>query len=201
MSTLSQKEIQRQYRVLRQTLGIHSNLRDEYSCKERAAQIVMLCASVIFCATTFADEHLYEALKLAPSIGRIVLGFASIIAFAASLIVMFVDWRGHSALHAEAAQRWSVVLQLFRKKQLEDGSWSEAEWSELSNAYWDADKNSVKIPDKRFNELKKKYLRKVAVSEFKSRYPACPTCIVCPIFFFRDTTRALKERTFDNGEH
>ena len=63
MNSVSHKEIDRQYRVLRQTLGIHSILRDEYSRKSKLSEILLLLCSVIFCATTFASDELFEILS------------------------------------------------------------------------------------------------------------------------------------------
>ena len=191
MDKISDTEIERQYRVLRQTLEMHAILRDEYSLKVKISQVVILFCSVIFCATTFASDQLFIIFKLPPELSRTLLGIASILAFAFSLVLMIFDWSGKSAQHREAVDRWSALLEKFRRYRGKDGSWSGPVLDRLSAAYWEADRNSVKIPNKRFNSLKSRYLRKVAISKLKSSYPACPNIILFFILFFKDSYNAI----------
>lgn len=190
---LSLRETERQYRVLRQTLSMHAMLRDEFAWKAKAAEILLLTCAVIFCATTFATDELYLALGVSPKLSRIVLGIASVIAFVVSLSLLILDWKGQSALHREAVEQWSKVLQKFREGRSEDGTWLEGVRQDLNNAYWEADRILVKIPEKRFNELKTRHLRKVAISELKDTYPNCPRVIIRLILGARDMRRAARE--------
>jgi hypothetical protein len=73
MDTIALKEIERQYRVLRQTLSMHAMLRDGFAWRAKAVEVLLLVCSVIFCATTFAGDELYRTFNLAPNLGRIVL--------------------------------------------------------------------------------------------------------------------------------
>lgn len=193
MRSLSSKEIERQYRVLRQTLEMHAMLRDEYTLKATISQIIILLCSVVFCATTFASDQLFETFKFSPDTSRIFLGIASVMAFAFSLVLMVFDWRGKSAQHREAVERWSTVLEKFRENRKDNDTWPDSIFDSLSSTYWEADRNSVKIPNNRFNGLKSRYLRKVAMSTLKSSYPACPRLVLFQILFFRDSYRAIRE--------
>jgi len=193
MPVISPQETDRQYRVLRQTLSIHAMLRDEYACKSKILEIQLLVCSVIFCATTFASDELYSFFGLNPATSHIGLGVASVAALALSLVLMIMDYKGHAALHREAVVRWGAVLAEFRKNRSEDGTWPEEIREELNHAYWEADRNMVKIPEKRFNRLKSRYLRKVAVSELKSSYPGCPRFLLSVLFRYRDTKKFLRE--------
>jgi hypothetical protein len=193
MTIVSLKEIERQYRVLRQTLSMHAMLRDEYACKAKLAEILLLACSVVFCATAFAADQLYLALRLSPEISRIVLGIASIIAFIVSLSLLILDWKGQSALHKQAVEQWSKVLQKFRQARSEEGIWPEEVRQNLNNSYWEADRMLVKIPEKRFNELKTRHLRKVAISQLKNDYTNCPRIILRVILGMRDTVHASRE--------
>ena len=185
--------MERQYRVLRQTLEMHAMLRDEYSLKATISQILILLCSVVFCATTFASDQLFETLNLSPGISRTLLGIASVTAFAFSLVLMVFDWRGKSAQHREAVERWSVVLEKFRRNRTNERTWPDSIHDSLSKAYWEADRNSIKIPNNRFNGLKSRYLRKVSISKLKSAYPICPRLVLFFILFFRDSYRAIRE--------
>ena len=191
MSSVSIREIERQYRVLGQTLDMHAMLRDEYSFKANITQAIILFCSVIFCATVFASDQFFETLNLAPQISRSILKIVSVLAVAFSIITLIFDWRGKSALHREAVHRWSIALQDFREHRKEDGAWPEEILEQLSRTYWEANKNTVKIPYRRFNALKSRYLKKVEISKLKSIYPACPRMILLLMISGRDSYRAI----------
>lgn len=200
MNSVTQDEIRRQYRVLQQTLGIHSILRDEYAWWEKAFQIIILLCSVIFSATTFASDQLYKTLNLPPELSSIILDLAALLAFGLSLVLLVVDWRTRSIEHRDAVNNWFVVLRKFRESKIGSNIWPDDILQELSNSYWEADKNSVEIPDKRFNGLKAKYLKKVAVSELKSSYPGCPLFILSILLFVKDSFKATKHIIGKNDE-
>jgi hypothetical protein len=193
MDTVALKEIERQYRVLRQTLSMHAMFRDRFAWRAKAVEVLLLACSVIFCATTFASDGLYRTFHLAPNLGRIVPDITSVIALMLSLALLVLDWKGQSALHRQATERWSEVLAKFRKNRSDDGSWPEDIRSELCSAYWEAARNLVEIPERRFNGLKARYLRKVAISELKSLYPGRPALLLSVILWSRDTVNAVRE--------
>jgi hypothetical protein len=193
MDDLSANEIARQYRVLKQTLSMHSRLRDEFMLKSRVAEIVILVCSAILCSVTFASNNFYRTFGMVPEQGRVVIGAASVAVFALSLSLVVLDWAREAAQHAEAAKRWSDVLQRFRITRLEDKSWPSHVWAELSGLYWQADKFTVDIPDRRFNALKARYLRKVLISRLKSKYPGAPRFILWLLIRFRHTSEALRD--------
>lgn len=193
MEPISSNEIERQYRVLRQTLGMHSILRGEFLCKAKLLEIILLLCSVVFCATVFAADRLYLALHLSPETCRIFLGITSIIAFAVSLMLTALDWRGRAIQHGDAMARWSNALEQFRIIRTESGEWPESARSALSALYWEVSHNTAKIPDARFNRLKTRYLRKVELSQLKSKYPGCPKACLWGMFIFKDSHRALRD--------
>lgn len=197
MNAIPQNEIERQYGVLRQTLSMHAMLRDEFTWKAKVSEITLLACAVIFCATTFASDNLYKLLGLVPSVSRIILGIASVVAFILSLMLIVVDFKGQAALHRQAVERWSNVLAKYRKHRNNGGTWPEEIRADLDSAYWEADRNSVKIPERRFNKLKGRYLRKVAISELKSSYPGCPTLFITLLLRYRDTSKALRRARTD----
>lgn len=199
MANIPLKEIERQFRVLRQTLSMHATLRDQFSWEAIASEIMLLTCSVIFCATTFANDNLYLLFGLVPNSSRVILGVASVIAFILSLMTIVVDFKGKAALHRRAFEIWSDVLSDYRKFRSEDGTWPDEVRSELNCSYWEADRNSTKIPEKRFNRLKSRYLIKIAISELKSSYPGCPRLFLYLRFRFVDTRRALRENLYENS--
>jgi hypothetical protein len=170
---------------------MHHALVDRYLWRARAAELVILGASVVFCATSFAGESLFSGLGLDPATARLALGIASVAAFFASLVLMVVDWKGAAARHQDAAIRWTGVVQRFLENQLEDGSWPEGLGDELSRSYWEAGKNSVSVPDGRFNALKSQYLIKSEVSRLVSSYPGSPRFWLWVVVRVRGVWRSL----------
>jgi hypothetical protein len=193
MDDLSAIEIARQYRVLKQTLSMHSDLRDEFTFKSRFAEIVILVCSVILCSVTFASDDFYHTLGIVPGQGRVVMGIASVTAFAFSLALIVLSWNRKAEQHAEAAKLWSDVLQRFRAMRLDDRSWPPQVWAELSGLYWQADKFSINIPGRRFNALKARYLRKVLISRLKSKHPGASRSILWLLIRIRHTSAALRD--------
>jgi hypothetical protein len=189
----SQRETERQFRVLQQTLSAHTALRDEYATKAKIAEVVLLVCSVIFCATTFAAEGFYMGLGVSPGTGRFVLGVASVLAFASSLAILVVNWKGSATRHSDAAERWASALEEFRRLREEDGSWPEDTQATLSAIYWEAARNSTAIPERSFNRLKARHLRKVEVSKLISKYPGCPRPILALMVYLHDTWGALRQ--------
>jgi len=190
---ITEKEIKRQYRVLQQILFMHLHLKRKYARSSVITKCTLIVCSVIFCATTFCSEKIYHFFGIQPEQAKIYLGISAILAFAASLVLLILDWEGKSAQHKEAASKWSSVLHKYRETKDDNGNWPDKVRKELSESYWEADRNSIKIPDSCFNKLKTKYLIYVEVSKRSSKYPGCPKFILWLLTFFSGTILALKE--------
>ena len=153
---------------------MHHTLRDAFHLRSRTAEISLLAASVVFLITTFASADFYQTLGLPSDLAIVVLGLASALAFIFSLALLLMDWRGEAARHGDAAKRWSEVLGLFRDTRSDNGDWPDNRGEELSAAYADAARNSVVIPDNKFNSLKVRYLLKVEISKLAQTFPGAP---------------------------
>ena len=164
--------------MARQTLAMHHMLRDRLKHKARFIESVLLVASVVFCSTTFAGKEFLELIGVEPAWFRLVLGFASVAAFAAALLSMILDWNGGAARHQDAADRWAEVVREFRESRSEGGYWKEDVAVQLSAAYWEAWKHTIPIPDKKFNGLKSAYLFKIELSKTIDRYPGTPKALL-----------------------
>ena len=195
-------EIERQYRLVRLMLDAHSMLKDRYTALGMAAQVGLLFCSVVFCATTFASDDLYSWLGTKPTDGRYIRGAASVVSFFFSLVLLVADFKGKAALHGAALERWSRANAEFRKcQQAEGNEWPEPVRAHLSDAYWAADKESVKIRPKHFLRLKSAHLRKVEVSKLKSRHPGCPIIVLTLVFRARDSWAAIREALSGTTRH
>jgi len=173
-------------------MAMHYALHDRHKLKALIAEGVLLTASVLFCATTFAGDEVYRLFGLDPRSSRILLGVASVLAFMAALLSMLIDWRGAAARHKDGAERWSGVVRLFRENQSDDETWPDDKIEQLSHAYWDAAKNSIAIPDRQFNSLKAQYLLKIEISKWAEKYPGAPRVFLWGIAKALGTIKFIK---------
>jgi hypothetical protein len=190
---VSGKELDRQFRVLGQTLSMHTILRDRYGKRALFLDVVLLACAVIFCATTFARDDLFMQVGLSPEKVRYVLGAASVAAFFGSLVSLRIDWKGKSARHQDAVQRMNTVSALFRKFREDNGNWPHDREAELQQAYWETMNNVINIPDNLFNDLKARYLRKVQISKMMDSAPGCPVLVLRFILMLR-SVRTVSRR-------
>jgi hypothetical protein len=192
MDTPSPKEIARQYRVAKQTLAMHADLRDTYTRIGLTVELVLLVFSALIARTTFAGDEFFGFLHVTPAKGRFAFGVVASLSFACSLVMLLLNPRGRAATHAESASRWSDVVLRFRRCRGEDDTWPAEVTSELAEAYAQVNKITASIPEAKFNRLKSRYLRKVEVSRLKDRYPGCPRIILAVLCRLRDTWRAVR---------
>ena len=188
----SSKELDRLFRVVKQTLAMHHDLRDQYSRWTLITECILLAASVLFCATTFASDSVFKYFGLSADASRIWLGVASAAAFLASLLLLVFDWKGSAARHADAATRWSDVLASFHRSQTEDGTWTSEDAETLSDLYWDTSKHSIPIPDRKFVPLKLRYLLKVEISKKAQAYPGAPRLLLWLLIRLSGTARVIR---------
>jgi hypothetical protein len=144
VAPIAPKETERQYRVARQTLSIHAFLRDRFAFKSTVAEIALLVCSVVFCATTFAADDLYQTIGLSPATARVALGLASVVAFAFSLTLLVVNWKDAWADHKDASKRWTEVVEKFKSMRGEDGTWPEPVRDQLNALYWDTARTTAR---------------------------------------------------------
>lgn len=192
MNAPSAEETTRQYRVARQTLAMHSYLRDRHARVGFAIELLLLVFSAITSCTTFAGDGFFRSLHVSPDAGRLVLGIASTVAFAGSLVLLLMDPRGKAATHRDAASKWSEVVLQFRRLRGEDGAWPTDAASALADAYAQVCETTCPIPDAKFNHLKSRYIRKVEVSQLLERHPGCPIILLALFCRLRHTHAAIK---------
>lgn len=189
---VSRSELNRQFRVLRQTLSMHTMLKDRYRKLAVTIDIILLACAVVFCTTTFASDDIFSTLGLLPKNVRFILGVVSILSFFASLVALRVGWKGKAALHLEAEQKLTNALQLFRELRRDDKTWPQERSKDLHYSYWSAMKNIIEIPGKKFVGLKSRHLRKVQISKMLDEFPGCPIFILRQILLVRSIKKLLR---------
>ncbi|MCD0462368.1 hypothetical protein [Roseiconus lacunae] len=194
-------EIERKYRVLKQTIGMHGILRDRYNRLFHLVETSLLFFSVILCGTTFAGAEVFEYFDVSESDGKVFLGVLSVALFGVSVVLISVDWRTKAELHTQAVANWSKAMQVFRDARLDDASWDLGKADELHSAYWQADKDSPNIPNDKFGWLKQKHLLAVEVSTLMCEFPGCPRFILSAMVRGRATWKALSSLRESKPRH
>ena len=190
-TAITQEELKREYRLSKQIVAMHFSLCDDYKFYSKFSEIILLSASVIFLSTTFADSQLFTSLGFEPKLAKLFLGITSVFAFICSLALMLLRWPEKAALHKESAEKWGYVVNKFRSHKLSDGTWPAANAIELNDAYINASENTIDIPDKKFNKLKAKYLKKIEISKLISKHPGVPYFISWSIIVIKATYKAV----------
>ena len=167
-------DLARQFRVAKQMVDMHARLRDRYQRRALVLDIVILAGSVVFAATTFADEATFVDLGLAPSTSVNVLRIASVTLFIASVAALRVDWKGVARGHDDAVGRLAGLVSDYREWRLDDGSWPEDRGRLLHQRYSDVTNSAVAIPTRDFTRLKAKFLKAKEVSKVIDARPGYP---------------------------
>jgi len=187
-------ELSRKFRVLDQTLSMHTILRDRYAQRALAVDLLLLACSVVFCASAFASDTVLSRFGRPPEEIRYLLRFFSVLAFMLSILSLRVDWKGKSAAHRDAATKMSRAIASFRKYRGADGTWPPESSAELDAIYWEAMHNSAPVPDALFVKLKARHLRKIELSRMLDSNPGCPILLLRLILLCRSLKRS-SERT------
>ena len=191
---ISNAEVQRQYRVLQQTLSMHTMLRDRYTSLALGLDISLLLGSLVLCGAVFTGDDLLRGIGLTQSITRGVMGGASFLVFFATLIGLRVSWKGKAERHRHAADRLTEGLARFRESRSEDSTWQEDRTADLNQLYWSIMRNVTPIPSNQFNQLKARHLRKVRISKMLDASPGCPVCFVRLVVLWEGLAAAWRRR-------
>src|SRR6266478_792985 len=163
-------ELDREFRVLGQTLSMHTTLRDRYARRALTVDLLLLACSVVFCASAFASDAALSHFRATPDQVRLVLRAFSVLAFMLSILSLRIDWKGRSACHGAAASRMSSAVASFSKHRGIDGAWP---------------------PESSFVKLKARHLRKVELSRMLSLNPGCPVLVLRARLFFSSMKGSL----------
>lgn len=188
---MSTKEFDRQYRVARQTVGMHARLRDRYAFRVRLLRCVLIAGSAIFCATAFAGDDLFGWIGIAPTSGRIILKIASLASFVVTLIMLVAGWEAAAAKHGDAVKRFVAVVAAFRRARDRSPEIPPEAVEELHRLYLKTCDDSAPIDGRYFASLKARYLLDVLVSKVLDRAPGCPPVFIRLTLRMRSIRRGL----------
>jgi hypothetical protein len=162
-------EINRQGRLIDQTMSMQSTLRDW----DRAFGTFLIClvlvASLIGVAFAFADGG--QVLSIVGIHARRVtwLGWLAVITFAVTLLQLVLDPRGAGRHRAHAVQALAALKREYRTLVVGGNAQETAE--RLSQRYEAVMESVPEVPNILFNRLKAAHLRKVEISKILSERP------------------------------
>lgn len=171
MSYIHNSEIDRKYRVLKQTLSMHTFLSQKYKLRATILDVALITCATAFCATTFVGDDFYSMIGIDIHNSKFLLGGISIIAFLASIISLRIDWKGLYTNHNNAVDKLSDVVALFRDSRSEEKLWASDKIKLLSDKYNISMSNIIQIPPNQFVKLKAKHIRKIEISKLVDQYP------------------------------
>lgn len=177
-------------------LTMYSILRDKYRVYSIIMDILILVASIIICATVFIDPSLVQLVGLNDQNSRLILGLFSLLVFILSLVSMITNWSGKAEKYSQSAEVLSRLKGECRDYLNLKENLSEAAKQWVLVCRTSVDTLPIKIPEKDFNKLKAKHLRKVEISKLTSTYPGCPIVFLNITLLIRSTHSLCKGGDF-----
>lgn len=175
---MTKEENEREYRVLNQSLSMHSVLSQEFARKERRLNISLLLVSAVLCAFTFAEDPVLSLLSVSPAVAKLLIGVCSAFVFGLSIVELKVNWSGVSEAHADAARRLAGLKMEYRKVYASLATDKTSQWAMLSQKYAEVSGALRPINERQFTRLKAHHATKVALSKMVDQHPGVPVFVL-----------------------
>jgi K+-sensing histidine kinase KdpD len=166
-------ELEREKKVINMMITMHSILSSKYSRLSSIFEITLLIASVILNTLIFADpKFISKSILINENDQKLILGFASVIVFAISIVLLQVKWKERSEDHCRASEQLFILLQECRTiTSIKNEEERNALCQEFYKRYLQVTNMLVKIPDSKFNSLKLAHYRKIELSKLIDKFP------------------------------
>lgn len=186
-------EIQRQYRVIDQTLTMYSVLRDRYARLALLLTLGLFATSIFLCAFTFTPDDILRLFGISEPVARLALALLSALVFFLSIAELCLNWRDKSAQFGQAAEAISRLKALYRSILSKGTDPTADEFRHLRDEYKRGMDDLPRIPDGVFLRLKAYHLRKVEISKMISARPGHPVWLLRIQLLVRGRFRDTKE--------
>ena len=166
-------DFDRQKKVIDMMLTAHSVLRDKYLSLSSFFENFLLIAAAILNAFVFIDvAFITKMTNLNEEHQKLIIGIASIIVFAISVVLLQVKWKEKAENHERATGTLFALLQESRQiKNMQDGIIKDNAIEEFEKKYASSLEGIVKIPERKFNSLKLIHCRKIELSKLIDKHP------------------------------
>lgn len=167
-------------------ITMHACLRDRFNSKALILESFLLIISVFLNAFVFIDYKYSERLHLSKENMIVAIGIMALTVFSLSLILMLVKWREKAVQHNQAVRELSRLL-LEVRASFNNILPEERPviLKEFNNKYDQILGMLIPVPEKSFNRLKSKHLRKIEFSKFITMHPSNPYFLLRIKFFFK----------------
>jgi hypothetical protein len=165
-------EFRRKFRVLDQMLSQHGDMRDRYRALATGLTLLIMFFSILaLMFALVANEEDVTLLGITWA-GYKWLAVLAGVTFFLSVVDLVVDWPRKAWAHDDATKRLGELKSKFRRARVEDGV--DAHGLDLDQEYDATMAVLVEIPNKRFNSLKARHRRKIAISTMLDDHPGAP---------------------------
>ena len=163
------EESLRQARLVDQAASMHAALRDRATHATTSITVVLLSASIFSVAFAFAgNDPEVELLGITASRAT-WLGVLAILTVCGSTADLVSDRRGAARVHDGAVRLLADLKSAYRS--LDPAEAPAAREIRLTSRYQDVMAQLPPIPERRFNQLKARHLRKIEISRILSENP------------------------------
>ena len=173
------QELNRIERVVKMMITMHSILRDRFKFYTLLIDILLLISAIILNALVFVDFKYLKPVFGSELSSQLAIGIFSVLVFITSMLIFIVNWKRKSENHSQAVKFLFALLNECRKIQsIEDESEKKSVALIFHNKYLEVSNTIVPVPEKKFNYLKAKHLRKIELSKLISKNPGCPVLLL-----------------------
>lgn len=168
---MTENQYRRRMRLIDQQLTMHSLLRDRYAHRSLVLQLVILVGSVVGLTVAASDgSNPIRLLGINASL-QTWIAVLSATTFVLTLVDILTDWKQRAWRHEDSANRLAQLKATYGRATVDEGR-ATLLGVDLAATY-DATLAALPttIPDRAFNRLKARHLRKVAVSRALSASP------------------------------
>ena len=190
---MSQSDLKTEIRVADMMVTMHAALRDLNARLSAVIDLFVFLFSIALLASVFADVTILKAIGISEEISELTLRISSILVFFFLIVILRVDWKQKAWRHQDAVSKLSRLKFHLKARSLD----SSAELDHLREEYRIVMESLPHIPERVFNRLKAKHLRKVAVSKLLSRCPGSSSFLIHIILFFRSNFRQFKSDSYE----
>lgn len=181
------EELERKHRVIDMLITMHSIL---YHRNKRLAlwgNLFLLITAIFLNVFVFFDYEYLKFLNLNETSIKTILGIASIVTFALSIVFLIVDWNKKAEEHKQAINQLSELLNELRYLfKIEDPLVFKTKAEMFNSLYNLAFESIPPIPNNKFNPLKAKHYFKVELSKYIDKNKGVPYSIIRIKFFLKN---------------
>jgi hypothetical protein len=190
-------EVRRLERVSNMLASMYAMLRDRFALRAMILDASLMSGAALLGLFALADFSSLGAFSVNPGTARVVMGVASCVVFAASVVAYKVDWRARAGEYGRASSAYGRFKLRCREALARSEELSETDFHELLHAYASLGEAHVPVPDAQFVSLKAAHERKEFLSRCLSQRPFASSRVLACVIWVRQTRAALS----DNAPH